>query len=68
MYMKMQDVMFVYRGKMFSQKCKCKVIANLIFVYYLALETRNLQYNMLGPWVDRLIDQSSDGASIILID
>ena len=28
----------------------------------------NLQYNTLGRWVDRLIDQVSDGPSIILID
>ena len=28
----------------------------------------NLQYNTLGRWVDRLIDQASDGPSIILID
>ena len=28
----------------------------------------NLQYNTLGRWVDRLIDQASDGSSIILID
>ena len=28
----------------------------------------NLQYNTLGRWVTRLIDQASDGPSIILID
>ena len=28
----------------------------------------NLQYNTLGRWVDRLINQASDGPSIILID
>ena len=28
----------------------------------------NLQYNTLGRWVDRLIDQASDGPSILLID
>ena len=28
----------------------------------------NLQYNTLGRWVNRLIDQASDGHSIILID
>ena len=28
----------------------------------------NLQYNTLGRWVDRLIDQASDGPSNILID
>ena len=28
----------------------------------------NLQYNMLGRWVDCLIDQASDGPSIVLID
>ena len=27
----------------------------------------NLQYNTLGPWVNCLIDQASDGQSIILI-
>ena len=28
----------------------------------------NLQYDTLSCWVDRLIDQASDGPSIILID
>jgi hypothetical protein len=32
------------------------------------LKSDNLQYNMLGHWVDHLIDQVSDGPSIILID
>ena len=32
------------------------------------VKSDNLQYNMLGPWVDRFIDQASDGPSIILID
>ena len=32
------------------------------------LKPDNLQYNTLGRWVDRLIDQASDGPSIILID
>ena len=27
----------------------------------------NLQYNMLDHWVDHLIDQASDGQSIILM-
>ena len=27
-----------------------------------------LQHNALGPWTDCLIDQASDGPSIILID
>ena len=31
-------------------------------------KSNNLQYNTLGHWVDRLIDQASDGPSIILID
>ena len=31
------------------------------------LKSDNLQYNMLGRWVDHLIDQPSDGSSIILI-
>ena len=34
----------------------------------LHLKSDNLQYNTLGRWVDRLIDQASDGPSIILID
>ena len=34
----------------------------------LILKSDNLQYNTLGRWVDRLIDQASDGPSIILID
>ena len=32
------------------------------------MKSDNLQYNTLGCWVDRLIDQASDGPSIILID
>ena len=32
------------------------------------LKSDNLQYNMLGRWVDLLIDQAFDGPSIILID
>ena len=32
------------------------------------LKSDNLQYNTLGRWVDRLIDQASDGPSLILID
>ena len=32
------------------------------------LKSDNLQYNTLGRWVDRLINQASDGPSIILID
>ena len=28
----------------------------------------NLQYNTLGCWIERLIDQVSDGPSIILKD
>ena len=35
---------------------------------YLYLQSDNLQYNTLGHWVDCLIDQTSDGPSIILID
>ena len=35
---------------------------------YLYLQSDNLQYNTLGQWVDCLIDQTSDGPSIILID
>ena len=31
------------------------------------IKSGNLQYNMLGCWVDRLIDQVSDGPSIILL-
>ena len=31
------------------------------------LKFDNLQNNMLALWVDRLIDQASDGPSIILI-
>ena len=34
----------------------------------LFIKSDNLQYNTLGCWVDRLIDQASDGPSIILID
>ena len=30
------------------------------------IKSDNLQYNMLGRWVDHLIDQVSDGPSIIL--
>ena len=32
------------------------------------LKSDSLQYNQLGHWVDRLIDQASEGPSIILID
>ena len=32
------------------------------------LESDNLQYNTLGCWVDRLIDQASDDPSVIFID
>ena len=32
------------------------------------IKTNKLQYNMLGRWVDRHIDQVYDGPSIILID
>ena len=32
------------------------------------LKSDNLQYNVLGRCVDRLINQASDGPSIILID
>ena len=32
------------------------------------LKSDNLQYNMLGRWVDRLSDQASVGPSINLID
>ena len=32
------------------------------------LKSDNLQYNKLGRWVDHLIDQASEGPSIILID
>ena len=34
----------------------------------LIYKSDNLQYNTLGRWVDRLINQTSDGPSIILID
>ena len=37
-------------------------------LYVSPLKSDNLQYNILGRWVDRLIDQESDGPSIILID
>ena len=33
-----------------------------------AVKSNNHQYNMLGCWVGRLIDQASDGSSILLID
>ena len=32
------------------------------------LKSNNLHYNTLGRWVDHLIDQETDGLSIILID
>ena len=32
------------------------------------LKSENLQYNTLGRWIDCLINQASDGPSIILID
>ena len=32
------------------------------------LKFKNLQYNKLGRWVDRLNDQASEGPSIILVD
>ena len=32
------------------------------------VKSDNLRYNTLCRWVDRLIDQVSDGPSIILID
>ena len=32
------------------------------------LKSDSLQYNTLGCWVDRRINQASDGPSIILID
>ena len=32
------------------------------------VQSDNLQYNTLGCWIDCLIDQTSDGPSIILID
>ena len=32
------------------------------------LKSDNLQYNMLGRWVDRLIDQASDGPSTYYFD
>ena len=35
---------------------------------FIVLKSDNLQYNTLGRWVDRRIDQASDGPSIILID
>ena len=35
---------------------------------FIVLKSDNLQYNTLGRWVVRLIDQASDGPSIILID
>ena len=38
------------------------------FSYCRVVKSDNLQYNMLGRWVDCLIDQASDGPSIILID
>ena len=34
----------------------------------LPYKSYNLQYNTLDRWVDCLIDQTSDGPSIILID
>ena len=37
-------------------------------VVWRAKKSDNLQYNTLGRWVDRLINQASDGPSIILID
>ena len=39
------------------------------FLEHVAMfKSDNLQYYMLGCWVDCLIDQASDGPSIILID
>ena len=38
------------------------------FVSIELYKSDNLQYNMLGHRVDHLIDQASDGPSIILID
>ena len=35
---------------------------------FIVLKSDNLQYNTLGCWVNCLLDQSSDGPSIILID
>ena len=32
------------------------------------LKSDTLQYNTLGRWVAHLIDQASDGPSIILVD
>ena len=32
------------------------------------LKSDNLQYHTLGLWVDRLIDEASDGPSIIMIN
>ena len=40
----------------------------LDILIHIDLKSDNLQYNTLGRWVDRLIDQVSDGPSIILID
>ena len=37
-------------------------------VFSVHMKSENLQYNTLGHWVDRFINQGSDGPSIILID
>ena len=37
------------------------------FLIHANKKSDNLQYNKLGRWVDLLIDQGSDGPSIILM-
>ena len=44
------------------------VLQSFNFTQPKILKSDNLQYNMLGRWVDCLSDQASDGPSIILID
>ena len=47
---------------------QCSVHNAKPFLPRFYLKSDNLQYNTLGRWVDRLINQLSDGPSIILID
>ena len=51
--------------ELFASLKKDELIVEFQVFYY---KSDNLQYNTLGCWVDRIIDQVCDGPSLILID